>query len=225
MSRRWVPGATATTAVAALLITSFPAAANAAARAGTSTPATTVSPAKTASPAKVSNALFRAWNARDRAAAARVATPSAVRSIFAYVYRTPDVFAGCAGNACRFTHTSVRVPGGHNGLLLVVSGSKVTRVYQSRHVTRPSTAAGHLFRAWQKGDRNLGLEVAAKPAVTTLFRVRFDPRGVPYFFQGCTKEKTGYGCAYSYEGGAMFMRLKGSAVRGYEVRSIDYLAD
>ncbi|MEU8251524.1 hypothetical protein [Nonomuraea sp. NPDC048916] len=225
MSRRWLPGATATAAAAALLITSSPAVANAAAPAGTSTPAKPASPARTASPAKVSNTLFRAWLRDDRAAAARVATPGAVRSIFSYVYRAPDQFAGCAGDACRFTHTSVRVPGGLNGLLMIVSGSKVTRVYQSRHLTKPPAVAKHLFRAWQKGDRNLGLEVAAKPAVDRLFRVKFDPRGVTYFFQGCTKEGKGYSCAYSYEGGAMFMRLKGSAARGYDVRSIGYIAD
>ncbi|WP_433518706.1 hypothetical protein ACQP2T_26330 [Nonomuraea sp. CA-143628] len=216
MSRRWLFGAGAATAVAALLVTSSPAAAGAAAQ-------NTAAPAAT--PAKVSNKLFHAWLRRDRAAAAKVATPAAVNSIFSYVYRAPDEFAGCAGNACRFVHTSVRVPGGLNGLLMIVSGSKVTRVYQSRHVTKPAVAAKQLLTAWHQGDRNLGLEVASQQAVAKLFRVKYDPKGVTYYFQGCTKEPKGYSCAYSYEGGALLMHLKGSITRGYDVQSIGYIAD
>ncbi|MFD1544293.1 hypothetical protein [Nonomuraea guangzhouensis] len=213
MSRRWFFGAGAATAVAALLVTSSPASAN------------TNATAPAASPAKVSNALFHAWLRRDRAAAAKVATPSAVKSIFSYVYRAPDEFAGCSGNACRFIHTSVRVPGGLNGLLMIVSGSKVTTVYQSRLVTKPAVAAKHLLTAWQKGDRNLGLEVATQKVVARLFRTKYDPKGVTYYFQGCTKETKGYSCAYSYDGGALLMHLKGSVNRGYDVQSISYLAD
>lgn len=203
------------TAAAALLVTSSPASANA--NANAAAPAVT--------PAKVSNMLLHAWLRRDRAAAAKVATPSAVKSIFSYAYRAPDEFAGCVGNTCRFIHTSVNVPGGLNGLLMIVSGSKVTTVYQSRHVTKPAVAAKQLLTAWQKGDRNLGLEVATQKVVTRLFRTQYDPKGVTYYFQGCTKETQGYSCAYSYDGGALLMHLKGSVNRGYDVRSVSYLAD
>jgi hypothetical protein len=217
MLRRWLLGAGAS---AALLITSVPVPAEAAAPAGTSTTAGTG-----ATPAGVANRLFHAWLRHDRRAAAGVATPSAVESVFSYAFRAPDRFAGCTGNACRFEHTSVRVPGGLGGLLMIVSGTRVTRVYQSRHETRPATVAKLLFAAWRKSDRNLGLEVATKPVVTKLFRTRYTPGSVTYFFQGCTKEAQGYSCAYSYDGGAMFMHVKGSATRGYDVRSIGYLAD
>ncbi|GLX02273.1 hypothetical protein Misp02_63590 [Microtetraspora sp. NBRC 16547] len=176
-------------------------------------------------PATVAKRLFDAWLRGDRAAAAQVASPSAVNTLFSYVYRAPDGFAGCTGNRCRFTHTSVRVPGGLNGILMIVSGTKVTRVYESRHLTRPSTAAAYLFSAWQKGNRDRGLEVASTAAVSSLFRAKYDPAGVTYYPQGCTVEPKGFSCAYSYEGGAMLIHVTGSRSSGYEVRSISYIAD
>ncbi|MFC4585209.1 hypothetical protein [Sphaerisporangium corydalis] len=174
-------------------------------------------------PSGVAKRLFRAWLRHDRRAAAAVATPAAVRTLFSYAYRAPDRFAGCAGNACRFVHTSVRVPGGLNGILMVVSHGTVARVYESRHITTPAKAAKYLYDAWRAGDRNRGLEIAATGVVTKLFRVKFGGPG--YLFQGCQAEKGGRSCAYSYEGGAMFLHLRGGAARGYEVRSISYIAD
>ncbi|MET8159973.1 hypothetical protein ABZT47_26710 [Sphaerisporangium sp. NPDC005289] len=174
-------------------------------------------------PGKVANRLFRAWLRGDRKAAGAVATPAAVKTLFAYVYRAPDEFAGCVGGACRFVHTSVRVPGALNGILMIVSGGTVTKVYESRHLTTAGKAAKHLFGAWKAGDRNRGLEVASAGAVKKLFRARFG--GVGYIYQGCSRETGGTSCAYSYEGGAMLMHARGSATRGYEIRSITYIAD
>jgi hypothetical protein len=190
----------------------------------TLTPTASASPLS-AAPGKVANGLFRAWQAGDRTAAAKVATPAAVTRVFTYVYRAPDRFAGCSGNVCRYVHTSVRVPGGLNGIAMVVTGSKVAKVYLSRHVVKPSAVAAHLLAAWKRADRYSALEVAGTGAVKTLFKVRYDPRGVTHFFQGCSKEPKGYSCAYSYEGGAMFMHVRGSKTRGYEVHSISYIAD
>ena len=107
--------------------------------------------------------LFHAWLGDDRDAAALVATPSAVNTVFSYIYRAPDRFAGRVGNACRFVHTSVRVPGALNGILMIVSGSKVTKVYQSRHITKPSTVADSPFHGLDAGnDRNRGREIASE---------------------------------------------------------------
>ncbi|MFI7702134.1 hypothetical protein [Nonomuraea sp. NPDC049480] len=219
MSKRLVLGGTALAAAAALTLASASASASAASVAAA--PAAAGAPA----PGKVANKLLRAWLAADRTAAAKVATPSAVNTIFTYVYRAPDRFDGCSGNVCRFVHTSVRVPGGLNGIAMVVTGSKVTKVYLSRHMVKPSTVAGHLFAAWKRGDRYSGLEVGSVGAVKTLFKVKYDPRGVTYHFQGCGKEPKGYSCAYSYEGGAMLMHVRGSKTTGFEVRSITYIAD
>ncbi|MFI6182285.1 hypothetical protein ACIA8R_42635 [Nonomuraea sp. NPDC051191] len=217
MSRRLLLGGAALATTATLTL-GLPAVAPALA-------ATPASSAAAPAPGKVAGKLFRAWLARDRAAAAAVATPAAVSTIFTYAYRAPDRFDGCSNGVCRYVHTSVRVPGGLNGIAMAVTGSKVTKVYLSRHVERPSAAAGHLFAAWKRGDRYAALEVGAEGAVRTLFRVRYDPRGVVHQFQGCTKEPKGYACAWSYEGGAMFMHVRGSRTTGYDVRSISYTAD
>ncbi|MFC0863715.1 hypothetical protein ACFHYQ_15540 [Sphaerimonospora cavernae] len=176
-------------------------------------------------PAKTAGALFNAWQRGDRAAAARHALPAAVKTLFAYPYRAPDEFAGCVRNACRFVHTSVRVPGGLNGVLMIVSGSKVAKVYTSRHLSAPSAAAKGLFTAWKRHDRDAGLEVAATKAVATLFRARYDVHGVRYYYQGCSAEPKGYSCAWSYEGGAMLMHVRGSKAAGYQVASIGHIAD
>ncbi|MBO3748441.1 hypothetical protein J5X84_20390 [Streptosporangiaceae bacterium NEAU-GS5] len=213
MSTRMILGGAALAAAATMLV---PAAA------ASASPSAHVQ----ASPASVSKKLFSAWGRRDHVAAAKVATPSAVKTIFSYVFRSPDEFAGCtSAGVCRFVHTSVHVPGGLNGILVVVSGGKVTKVYESRLITKPGSAAQWLFKAWQKNDRHRAYEVAKKAAVTTLFRTKFDPHGVTYFWQGCTAEPKGYSCAYSYEGGAMLMHVRGSKVRGYDVRTISYIAD
>ncbi|MFC4061714.1 hypothetical protein ACFOWE_25720 [Planomonospora corallina] len=216
--RRLVLGGAAATASAALMLPSAPASAQA------GTPVRAHASAVQEAPGKVAKKLFAAWGARDRRAAARVATPSAVRSIFSYPYRTPDEFAGCSGNVCRFVHTSVNVPGGLDGFLMVVSGSKVTKVYRSRHLTTPSAAARHLFTAMRRNDRHLALEIAGTSVVNRLFRVKYDKR-VVYHDQGCSPEPKGYACAYSYEGGALFMHVHGSKTTGYEVRSVSYVAD
>ncbi|TMR90432.1 hypothetical protein [Nonomuraea basaltis] len=219
MSRRLVLGGTALAAAATLTLTP------ASASASPASVAAALAPAEASAPGKVANKLFRAWLAADRPAAAKVAVPAAVNTIFTYVYRAPDRFDGCSGNVCRFVHTSVRVPGGLNGIAMVVTGSKVTKVYLSRHIVKPSTVAKHLLAAWKRGDRYSGLEVGSVGAVKTLFRVRYDPHGVTHYFQGCSKEPKGYSCAYSYEGGAMLMHVRGSKTTGYEVRSITYIAD
>ncbi|MEV7006684.1 hypothetical protein [Streptosporangium sp. NPDC051022] len=177
-----------------------------------------------ARPSDVANRLFKAWLKADRDAASAVASPAAVNTLFGYPYKAPDRFAGCTGNACRFVHTSVRVPGGLNGILMIVSGTKVAKVYESRHVTSAEGAAKYLFGAWKAGDRNRGLEIASAKAVNTLFRAKFG--GVGYIFQGCESERGGKSCAYSYEGGAMFMHTRRlSPGAGYWVESIGYIAD
>ncbi len=220
VSAPWLRGAAATAVTAAFLLPASLLAAAPALAHGAQAP-TQAKPA----PATVAKQLFRAWLRADRHAASRVATAGAVSTLFSYPYRAPDEFAGCSGNSCRFVHTSVRVPGGLGGLLMIVSGAKVTKVYESRHLVKPSAAAGYLFDAWRKHDRNRGLEIASTTAVRTLFRAKYDPKGVKYFFQGCSSEPKGHSCAYSYEGGAMFMHVRGSKSRGYEVTSIGYVAD
>ncbi|WP_431900500.1 hypothetical protein [Nonomuraea sp. bgisy101] len=225
MSSRWLFGMAAAAAAASLTLPA--AAAHAAAPRPATLPAAQAAAqsavtAATQAPKAATTArrLFGAWLRDDRTAAATFATPAAVNTLFAYVFRAPDTFAGCVAGACAFRHTSVRVPGELNGILMIVSGGKVAKVYTSRHYSKEK-AARHLLGAWHKGDRNQGAEVATAAALKTLFKVKWDPHGVPYTFQGCEKSV----CFWSYEGGAMLMHVAGSKARGYEVRSISYVAD
>ncbi|MBB5139012.1 hypothetical protein HNP84_008774 [Thermocatellispora tengchongensis] len=219
MIKKYVLGGTAAVAGGALLWGAAPVAA------ATAGPAATGAVSAQAAPSTAAKKLMTAWTRGDRAAAAKVATPAAVTEMFSYAFRAPDKFLGCDGTACRFTHTGVRVPGGLNGVVMIVPGTKVTKVYRSRHITKPATVARHLYAAWTRNDRYRGLEVATTGAVKTVFRVRFDPRGVPYTFQGCSAEPKGYSCAYSYEGGGMFVHVRGSKTRGFYAHSVSYIAD
>ncbi|MEV0585947.1 hypothetical protein [Nonomuraea sp. NPDC050310] len=176
-------------------------------------------------PAKVAGQLFKAWLADDPAAAAALASPAAVKTLFAYKFRAPDTGPHCTGGVCDFRHTSVTVPGGLNGIRMIVSGSKVTRVYTSRHLTKPSAAAKWLYGAYQRGDRHAALEVASTGAVKQQFKVKYDPNSTPHQFMGCSKEPKGYVCHWYYEGGSVGMHVRGTKARGYHVSFLTYVAD
>lgn len=181
--------------------------------------------AQAAAPATTANKLFDAWLANDRYTAGKVATPAAVDTIFAYVFRAPDKFAGCKGKVCRFVHTSVKVPGGLNGILMIVSGSKVTKVYQSRHFAKPTLAAQHFYKGWQYTNRYRALEAGSEKAVKQLFKYKGSPTGMNHTYQGCFKEPKGYACSWTYEGGAISLHMRGSKAAGYAVSSVSLIAD
>lgn len=177
-------------------------------------------------PATVAKNVFKGFVAKDRKAMLKWAAPDAVDKLLKYKFRTPDKFAGCtAAGTCRYVHTSVRVPGDLNGILMVVKGSRVTAVYTSQHVTSPSTVAKTFYRYWQLGAKTRAREIATAGAIKTRFAVKYDPTGVPYHWQGCSKEPKGFSCAYSYEGGAMFLHVRGTKAAGYYVNSVSYIAD
>lgn len=187
-------------------------------------PAVAVPAAAAAAPATPAKKLISAWQQRNRPAALKVATPAAVNTLFAAQWRRPDRFAGCVKNVCRFAYTSVDLPGGLDAVLTVVKNGKVAKVYVPRHFTAPGPAARHLFAAWKINDRNRGLEAASAAAVKTVFRVRYSGQN-PYTWQGCFREQGGWDCAYSYEGGAMHLHVRGRAASGYWVQYVTYFAD
>nr|WP_062341015.1 hypothetical protein [Herbidospora sakaeratensis] len=177
-------------------------------------------------PATVAKNVFKGFVKKDRKAMLKWAAPDAVDKLLAYKYRDPDKFAGCtAAGTCRFVHTSVKVPGDLNGILMVVKKSRVTAVYTSQHVTSPTTVAKTFYRYWQLGAKTRAREIATAGAIKTRFAVKYDPTGVPYHWQGCSKEPKGFSCAYSYEGGAMFLHVRGTKAAGYYVNSVSYIAD
>lgn len=182
-------------------------------------------PGKPVRPAKVAAKLYRAWLAGDRAAARALTTREGVRTLFAYPFRAPGGGPVCAGRVCDFRHTGVPVPGGLNGIRMIVSAGKVARVYTSRHLVQPAAAAKRLDRAYRAGDRDAALEVASVRAVRQRFKVPYDPDGVPREFVGCVKEPKGFICHWYYEGGSEGVHVRGTKARGYYVAFITWTAD
>ncbi|TKK87729.1 hypothetical protein FDA94_16240 [Herbidospora galbida] len=182
--------------------------------------------AQAATPTTVAKKFFAGFVKKDQWKMADYATVEVVEKSLKYKYRAPDKFAGCtAAGTCRFVYTSVKVPGDLNGLLLQVKGNKVVKAWMPQHMTKPGSAAHHFVQSWWFHDKNRAREVATAKAVKTLFKVKWDPNGVPYHWQGCSKEPKGYSCAYSYEGGAMFLHVRGTKAAGYYVNSVSYIAD
>ncbi|WP_157519257.1 hypothetical protein [Herbidospora mongoliensis] len=174
----------------------------------------------------VAKKLFDGWLKKNKTTMGKYATPAVVTKMLKYKFRAPDKFAGCtAGGTCRFVHTSVKVPGDLNGMLMLVKNGKVTGFWMSQHITKPATVAQRFVTTWKLTQKNNAREIATAGAIKTLFKVKWDPNGVPYHWQGCSKEPKGYSCAYSYEGGAMFLHVRGTKAAGYYVNSVSYIAD
>ncbi|GAB1819964.1 hypothetical protein [Herbidospora sp. RD11066] len=189
---------------------------------------TVAAPAAQAAPAPSTTAkkLFDGWLKKNKTTMGKYATPAVVAKMLKYKFRAPDKFAGCTtAGTCRFVHTSVKVPGDLNGMLMSVKNGKVTGLWMSQHITKPDTVAQRFFLTWKNNQRNSAREIASAGAVATLFKVKYDPNGVTHYWQGCSKETKGYGCAYSYDGGAMFLQVHGSKSAGYYVNSVSYIAD
>ena len=89
--------------------------------------------------------------------------------------------------------------------------------------TKPEDAAKGLFNAWGRNDREAAKKYASDAAIAKLFKGGHDTSGMNS--QGCSEEPGGFNCAYTYEGGALIMHVKGSASAGYKVEAIEYIAD
>lgn|ERR687884_1020488 len=90
-------------------------------------------------------------------------------------------------------------------------------------VSTPEAAAQGLFNAFGRHDRDAAAKFASDAAVTKLFKESTGTQGMQ--FQGCNDEEGELNCAYSYEGGALIMNIKGSASTGYKVASVEFIAD
>lgn len=86
----------------------------------------------------------------------------------------------------------------------------------------PEAAAQGLFDGWKAKDRTASAKFASDTAVAKLFKEGGGPGGMK--FQGCEKEKAGYHCGYTYDGGALIMYVRGNE-SGYKVESIEFVAD
>ena len=90
-------------------------------------------------------------------------------------------------------------------------------------ISTPEDAARGLFNAFGRHDRDAAAKFATDAAVAKLFKQSTGTEGMK--FQGCNDEGSDLNCAYSYEGGALIMHVKGSKDAGYKVQSVEFIAD
>lgn len=90
--------------------------------------------------------------------------------------------------------------------------------------SKPEDAAKGLFNAWGRNDREAAKKFASDAAIARLFKDG-NNGGAGMSSQGCSDEPGGFNCAYTYDGGALIMHIKGSDSAGYKVASIEFIAD
>lgn len=103
------------------------------------------------------------------------------------------------------------------------AGSPAAAALTVGKVSSPEAAAKRLYSAWKAHSRTAARKVASTAAVNKLFQRRWT--GPDLKFMGCEKRDGAYDCSYYYEGGALVMRVKGSASAGYIVNSVRSIAD
>lgn len=125
-------------------------------------------------PAQPAGDLFNAWVANDHAAAAAVATPSAVTQMFSQTYSAStgwffDVCDGAAGSTYCTWITNIE---GRMVLQITNSTQKVTNV--SRR-SLGSIEAGKVFHAWRIHNSSAAAPYATPGAVYALFLKPYSP--------------------------------------------------
>jgi hypothetical protein len=240
---------------AAVLTTHRPTSATAGAVATTQLPATTAPPVTTApstgpkthgptqptprppttsprisNPALAAGELFQAWQAGDRQRARQAATPSAVRTLFAFAPTAGLRFADCRysslGYDCFYSSTDVglwyldmRVEGGAS------AGYRVVSVNAQMRFGSPDAAARYVLKAWLEGDRAKARRAASETVVDALWS-RLGDRAHRPRFDGCTFRDIDRGsdCAFGYTtvGLGFTMQVKGGANLGWQAVAIQF---
>ena len=181
-------------------------------------------------PAQAARQVFNAWQAGDQQRALQAATPSAVRTLFAFT-PTPELrFTGCRfsrlGYDCFYSSTDVglwyldmRVEGGAS------AGYRVVAVNAQMRFGSPDTAAKYLVSAWLAGDRAKARHAASKAVVDALWS-RLGDRAHRPRLDGCTFRGIGRGsdCAFGYTtvGLGFTLQLKGGANLGWQAVAIQF---
>jgi predicted lipid-binding transport protein (Tim44 family) len=183
-----------------------------------------------ADPAQAARQLFQAWQAGDQQHARQAATPSAVRTLFAFTPTPKLGFAGCRfsshGYDCFYTSTDVglwyldmQVEGGASAGYRVVSVNTQTRFGS------PDAAARYVAKAWLENDRAKARRAASETVVHALWS-RLGDRAYGLRFNGCTFRdiNSGSDCAFGYTtvGLGFTMQVKGGANLGWQVVAIQF---
>jgi hypothetical protein len=181
-------------------------------------------------PALAARQVFQAWLAGDRQRALQAATPSAVRTLFAFP-PTPQLrFTECRflrlGYDCFYSSPDVelsyvhmRVEGGASAGYQVVSITPLLRFGS------PDAATKYAVSAWLAGDRAKARHAASKTVVDALWNHLGD-RALGPRFTGCTFRGIDWGsdCDFDYTtvGLGFTMQAKGGASLGWHVVAIRF---
>jgi hypothetical protein len=194
------------------------------------TPDRPTTPSRISDPALAARRLFQAWQAGDRQRARQAATPSAVRTLFAFAPTAALRFADCRysslGYDCFYSSTDVglwyldmRVEGGAS------AGYRVVSVNAQMRFGSPDAAARYVLKAWLEGDRAKARRAASEAVVDALWS-RLGDRAHRPRFDGCTFRDIDRGsdCAFGYTtvGLGFTMQVKGGANLGWQAVAIQF---
>ena len=125
-------------------------------------------------PAQPAGDLYNAWVANDHAAAAAVATPTAVTQMFSQPYAASAgwFFNRCDGAAGSTFCTWIDKIEGRLQLRITNANRKVSDVTR---ISLGSLPAGRLFHAWRIGNSSAGAPYATPAALFALFAKPYTP--------------------------------------------------
>ena len=197
----------------------------------TETTGTPTAPPRVPDPKVAARRLFDAWQEGDRKAALQVASPGAVRALFAVEPTPVPHFSNCRsrnlGFDCQYGYHQdsglwfivMRVEGGAS------AGYQVVSVEVNWRFTSPADAAKDLVDAWRANDRTAA-HGASKAAVDAIFRLASrsnPPRPLGCRFGGL---QTGFLCDYTgAESGLLVLRVQGGASSGWIVTEVTEVTD
>jgi hypothetical protein len=181
-------------------------------------------------PALAARQVFDAWQARNQQRALQAATPTAVRTLFAFA-PTPGLrFTGCRflslGYDCGYLSADVglyyidmRVEGGAS------AGYRVVSINAQMRFGDPDAAAKYVVSAWLDDDRAEARQAASQTVVDALWS-RLGERANRPRFVGCTFRDINWGsdCTFGYTtvGLKFTMQVKGGALLGWHVVAIRF---
>jgi hypothetical protein len=187
-------------------------------------------PPRISDPALAARQVFQAWRAHDRQRALGAATPTAVRTLFAFAPTPGLEFTDCrsrgTGYDCFYSaageglyYIDMRVEGGAS------AGYRVVSINAQMRFGSPDAAATYAVSAWLAGDRAKAGNAASKTVVDALWNHLGD-RALGPRFTGCAFRGIdwGFDCDFSDTtvGLGFVMQVKGGASLGWHVVAIRF---
>ncbi len=210
--------------------TTSPAAGPGAGRPTQPTPQPPATAPRLSDPALAARQVFEAWQAGNQQRALQAATPSAVRTLFAFAPTQGLRFTGCRflslGYDCGYLSADVglyyidmRVQGGAS------AGYRVVAIDAQMRFGSPDAAAKYVMSAWLADDRAEARNAASETVVDALWN-RLGDRAHRPRFTGCTFRDINRGSDCDFDsttvGLGFTMQVKGGALLGWHVVAIRF---